>query len=80
MIREERARGFKRRGVFRKKWRCFQDGLVLGSELYVREQLFKLRKVGRYLRRKNPIRQLDGAGALFSLREQRSNYIEMAGP
>jgi len=78
VIRAERERGFKKRGVFRKRWRCFRDGLVLGSELYVREQLLKLRKLGRYIRRVNPVKQLEGAGALFSLREQRSNFIEMA--
>ena len=47
---------------------------MLGGELYVREKLTKLRKVGQYLRRKNPVKQLDGV--LFSLREQRSNYVQ----
>jgi len=74
VIKQEQARGFKKRGVFRKKWRCFTDGLLLGSELYVREQLLKLRRAGRYVRRKNPVQQLEGT--LFSLREQRSNFVE----
>ena len=74
VIRRERARGFKKRGVFAKKLRCFTDGLVLGSELYVREQLSRLRTAGQYLRRKNPVPQLDGV--LFSLREQRSHFVE----
>jgi len=73
VIRRERARGFKTRGAFRKRLGCFTDGLVLGGELYVREQLTKLRKAGQYLRRKNPVRQF---GPLFSLREQRSNYVQ----
>ena len=73
-IKRERARGFKKRGAFAKKLRCFTDGLVLGSELYVREHLTKLRKAGQYLRRKNPVPQLDGL--FFSLREQRTHYVE----
>jgi len=46
----------------------------LGGELYVLDHLQKLRKAGQYLRRKNPIPQLDGL--LFSLREQRSHFVE----
>ena len=74
VIKQEKARGFKRRGVFRKRLRCFTDGLVLGSELYVLGQLAKLRELGRYVRRKNAVKQLEGA--LFSLREQRSSFVE----
>ncbi len=74
VIRREKARGFKKRGAYRKRLRCFTDGLVLGSELYVLDQLTKLRKLGRYLRRKNPVSQF--GGAMFSLREQRSNFVE----
>ena len=46
----------------------------MGSELYVLDQLMRLRKLGRYMRRKNAVKQLEGA--LFSLREQRSNFVE----
>jgi putative transposase len=74
VIKRERARGFRKRGAFRKRVACFTNGLVLGGELYVLEKLTKLRKAGQYLRRKNPVEQLDGV--LFSLREQRSNYIQ----
>jgi len=74
VLKREQARGFKKRGAFAKRLRCFTDGLVLGSELYVRDHLTKLRGVGQYLRRKNPVSQLDGA--LFSLREQRSHFVE----
>ena len=74
VIQREAARGFRKRGAYAKKLRCFTDGLVLGSELYVREHLLRLRNVGHYLRRKNPVSQLEGA--LFSLREQRSHFAE----
>lgn len=54
---------------------CFTNGLgALGGELYVLGKLTKLRKVGQYLRRKNPVEQL--GGVFFSLREQRSNYVQ----
>jgi len=74
VIEREAARGFRKRGAFAKRVRCFADGLVLGGELYVLDHLEKLRKAGQYLRRKNPIPQLDGV--LFSLRELRANYVE----
>ena len=73
VIKREQARGFRKRGAFRKRVGCFTDGLVLGGELYVRDELAKLRKLGQYLRRKNPVPQF---GQLFSLREQRSNFVE----
>jgi len=38
------------------------------------EQLTKLRGVGQYLRRKNPVPQ--SREGLFSLREQRSDFVE----
>lgn len=74
VIKREAARGFKKRGAFAKKLRCFTDGLVLGSELYVREHLTRLRHAGYYLRRKNPVPQIEEA--FFSLREQRSHFAE----
>ena len=73
VIKREQARGFRKRGAFRKRGGCFTDGLVLGGELYVRGELARLRKLGQYLRRKNPVPQF---GELFSLREQRSNFVE----
>ena len=69
IIREEEARGFKTQGVYRKRLRHFVDGVVIGSEGYVRKEIERLREQGRYLRRKNPISQLDGCH--LSLREQR---------
>ena len=76
VINRERARGFRKRGAFRKRVACFTNGLVLGGELYVRENLTKLRVVGQYLRRKKPVKQL--GGIFFSLREQRSNYVHLS--
>ena len=71
VVREEEARGFATRGVFTKRLRHFADGLALGSEEFIARQLERMREQGRYLRRCNPIPQLDGAHA--TLREQRSN-------
>ena len=71
VVRAEEARGFETRGAFAKRWRHFVDGLALGSEEFIRTQLDRMRAEGRYLRRRNPILQLDGRHA--TLREQRSN-------
>jgi putative transposase len=75
IIERERARGFAQRGLFRRKLRCFTDGLVLGAEAEVLEFLAKLRqkKEKWHLRRKNAVEQLDGA--FYTLREQRANYV-----
>ena len=73
ILREEEARGFKERGIFRKRLRHFADGVVLGSESYVRQEIEKLREQGTYLRRKNPIAHLKGAGT--TLRPQRKTAI-----
>ena len=73
IIKEEETRGFTGRGVYRKRLRYFVDGLVIGSEDFVRAQINKLRDGKQYLRRKHPIPQLDGLHS--SLREQRSTAI-----
>jgi len=73
VLEGEVARGFERRGMFRKRLGYFVDGLAVGSEAFIREQLARMREEGRYRRRKNPIRQLGGVH--LSLREQRSNAI-----
>ena len=44
VLEEEKARGFARRGVFRRKLRCFTDGLGLGTESKVLEVLVELRQ------------------------------------
>lgn len=73
IVSEEEARGFKERGVFRKRLRHFADGVVLGSEAFVRKEIERLRDQGIYLRRKNPIPQLGGLQT--SLREQRETAV-----
>ena len=70
LLATEEARGFKAEGVFTKRIRHFTDGVVIGSEAFVKEKLETLREAGQYLRRRNPVPQLDGAHA--SLRPQRA--------
>ncbi len=49
------------------------DGLAVGSEAFIREQLARMREEGIYRRRKHPIPQLGGVH--LSLREQRSTAV-----
>ncbi len=69
----EIARGFTTRGLYRKHLGYFVNGLVIGTEGFIRDQLAQMREEGRYLRRKNPIPQLGGIH--LSLREQRSTTV-----
>ncbi len=71
IVESEKALGFATPGMYRQRLRYFVDGVVLGSEEFVRDYLQKLKKEGYYLRRKNPISQLAGVHA--TLREQRSH-------
>ncbi|MCU0664326.1 MAG: hypothetical protein MUC50_18605 [Myxococcota bacterium] len=73
VVRAEEAHGFAARGAYAKRLRHFVDGVVLGSEEFVRGHIDRLRKSGQYLRRKHPVTQLDGLHA--SLREQRSTAV-----
>ena len=73
VLKREEARGFTRRGIFRRKLRCFTDGVALGSEVAVREQLGRLRELGRVRRRRNPARQ--AGPAMYSVREQRRHFV-----
>ena len=73
VLDQEVARGFAVRGMYRKRLGYWVDGLAVGSETFIREQLARLREEGRYLRRKNPIPQLGGVH--LSLREQRTNAV-----
>ena len=59
--------------MYRKRLAFFVDGLAIGSERFIRSQIAEMRENGQYLRRKNPIPQLDGVH--LSLREQRSTAI-----
>ncbi|NOZ94803.1 MAG: hypothetical protein GXP47_08715 [Acidobacteria bacterium] len=73
ILEQEAARGYESSGVFRKRLVYFVEGVAIGTEAFLREQIGLLREQGRYRRRKNPIRQLGGVH--LSLREQRSNAI-----
>ena len=75
LLKQESERGFKRQGIYLKRLRYFTDGLALGGEDWVREQIGRLREAGQILRRENPTEQLDGVH--FSLREQRSTFIPL---
>lgn len=75
VLAAECARGFKSSGVFRKRFRHFTDGLVVGGAVVVRQMLTKLKEAGRYVRRKHPVPHADGAS--YSAREQRSHFVAM---
>ena len=61
-------------GVYLRRLGYFADGIAIGTEGFIRDQLSKLRDNGNYLRRKHPIRQLEGIH--LSLREQRSTAVQ----
>jgi REP element-mobilizing transposase RayT len=69
LLKQEEARGFAAEGLFTKRIRHMTDGVVIGSEAFVQEKLERLRDAGRYLRRRNPVRQVDGVHSC--LRPQR---------
>ena len=71
ILHQEQRRGFTRPGAFRRRLRFLTDGLAVGPAEKVAQLLETYRQQGRYRRRRHPIPQL--GGALFSLREQRSN-------
>ena len=73
VLDQEIARGFKTKGVFLKRLGYFVDGLAIGSEQFIREQISRMREDGQYQRRKNPIAHLGGIH--LSLREQRSTAV-----
>jgi hypothetical protein len=74
LIQREQERGFQTRGIYRKRLRFFVDGMALGSEEFIRQQIVQVRERGEYLRRVNPIKQLKGL--FLTLREQRSHTVE----
>jgi len=59
--------------VYRKRLRYFVDGLVVGSEAFIRRTLETMRDHGHYRRRKNPISHLNGIHQ--SPREQRNTAV-----
>ena len=75
ILAEEAARGFTVSGIYLKRFRYFADGLAIGSETFLREQLSHLRDIGYYKRRVHPIVQPEGLH--LSLREQRSHAVSL---
>jgi REP element-mobilizing transposase RayT len=73
VLDKEIARGFASRGLYRRRLGYFVDGLAIGTEMFIRDQLARLREEGQYLRRKHPIPQLGGIH--LSLREQRKMAV-----
>jgi putative transposase len=73
IIQREQERGFETSGMYRKRLRFFVDGMALGGEAFVRQQIQHVRDRGDYLRRKNPIKQLSGVH--LTLREQRGHAV-----
>lgn len=73
IVELEESRGFKTRGLYRKRLRYFVDGVALGSEEFVRGHLDALLESGQYLRRKNPLKQQEGE--LHSLKETRCSEV-----
>jgi putative transposase len=73
IIQREQERGFKIEGMYRKRLRFFVDGMALGGEEFIRQQIQHVRNRGDYQRRKHPIKQLKGI--FLTLREQRSHAV-----
>jgi len=69
VIEDEIARGFDKSGIYRQRLRYFVDGIALGSEKFIRQQIDRMRESGKFLRRKNPIKQ--AGGIHLTIREQR---------
>ncbi len=60
VLEQETARGFQARGAYRKRVAYWVNGVVVGTEGFIRQQLAALREGGIYRRRRHPIPQLDG--------------------
>ena len=74
VIEREKERGFAVPGMYRKRLRYFVDGVALGGEGFIRQQIRQVQQRGEYLRRINPIKQLKGIH--LTLREQRGHVVE----
>ena len=74
IMEKDKERGFTAPGIYRKRLRFFVDGVALGSEEFIRQQIVRVRDRGEYLRRVNPIKQLKGLH--LTLREQRGHAVE----
>lgn len=73
LAEREAERGFSVGGAFLRRLRYFSEGVAVGGEVFVRQQLVKLRRAGRYRRRCRAISQRGVPH--FSLREQRSHAV-----
>ena len=73
IIKEEEDRGFEVSGVYKKRLRYFVDGVMLGTEEFIRQRLNQMRDSGQYKYRRNPAIHLDGIH--LTLREQRSHAV-----
>jgi len=73
VLRREEERGFTTAGAYKKRARHFVDGVVIGSEDFVRSHLNALRETGNYIRRKNPIKTK--WGNTHTLKEQRTTEV-----
>ena len=73
VLDREIARGFETTGLYRKRLGYFVDGLAVGTEIFIRDQLARFKEEGLYRRRRHPIPQLGGLH--LSLREQRSTVV-----
>ena len=73
LLNAEIARGFKTGGEYLTRLRFFVDGMALGSEAFIKEQLVRLRESGHYKRRKHPIKHLEGIHN--SMKEQRGHAV-----
>lgn len=71
IVAAELQRGFIQMGLYRKRCRFMIDGLVLGKEHQIRQELDRLTLEGVYRRRKNPTQHFNGL--FFTVREQRSH-------
>jgi len=70
ILRKEMQRGLAP-GIYRKRHRGFIDGLMLGSEEDMRQELERMVEAGVFQRRKNPRPLVEGT--LYMIREQRSH-------
>lgn len=75
VLEEEKKRGFKTHGVYRKRLRYFTDGLIIGSEEHVREWVSRFKDEGMYLEKFKAVVQAEGR--MLSVRAQRNNFIDV---
>ncbi len=73
IIAAEAEKGYMRPGAFSQRIKFFTEGLVVGSEIQIKDWITKMRREMYYLRRRHPIsHRLDDA-IHYTLREQRAS-------